>query len=101
MSLGLAILSCALAAGTCHASADPGVREFAVRVTAPAGTRVRLSALDVPRGWLASFCTPRICSPRHVTLLVAGGRTAIQLSYARIAGPAAPLGVPHVAAVAL
>jgi hypothetical protein len=98
MSLGLAILSCALAAGTCHASADPDVREFAVRVTAPAGTQVRLSALDVPRGWIASFCTPRVCSPQHVTLAVPTGSAAIQLSYARIANPAAPLRAPHVTA---
>jgi hypothetical protein len=97
MSLGLAILSCALSAGTCHAGA-PGVRAFAVRVTAPAGTLVRLSALDVPRGWSASFCTPRVCSPRRVTVPVRGGGAAIQLSYAPIGSAAAPLHALHVAA---
>jgi len=97
MSLGLAILSCALAAGTCHAGA-PGVRAYAVRVSAPEGSLVRLSALDVPRGWIASFCTPRVCSPRHVTVPVNGGSAAIQLSYAPLASAPAPLRELHVAA---
>jgi hypothetical protein len=83
MSLGLAILSCAVAAGTCHASADPGVTSYAVQVQAPAGSVVRLSALDVPRGWIASFCTPRVCSPFHVALPVRAGTGTIQISYVR------------------
>lgn len=91
MSLGLAILSCAVAAGTCHASADPGVTSYAVRVEAPAGSIVRLSALDVPRGWIASFCTPRVCSPFHVTLPVRNGTGTIQISYVRSAAHAAAL----------
>jgi len=98
MALGLAILSCALAAGTCHAAADPGVTSYAVRVSAPAGATVRLSALDVPRGWIASFCTPRVCSPFHVALPVRGGAGTIQLSYVRAAADARPLHVLHVAA---
>jgi len=97
MSLGLAILSCALSAGTCHAGA-PGVRAFAVRVTAPAGTLVRLSALDVPRGWSASFCTPRVCSPFRVTLPLRTGTGTIQLSYVRAVAGAAPLRAPRVSA---
>ena len=99
MGLGLAILSCAVAAGTCHASADPGVLSYAVRVEAPAGSIVRLSALDVPRGWIASFCTPQICSPFHVTLPVRAGSRTIQLSYVRSGARAAALRTIRVGAV--
>jgi hypothetical protein len=101
MSLGLAILSCALSAGTCHAAADPGVTSYAVRVTAPAGSLVRLSALDVPRGWIASFCTPHVCSPFHVTLRLRSGTGAIQISYVRTGERAQPLRRPHVSGVVL
>jgi hypothetical protein len=97
MTLGLAILSCALAAGTCHASADPGVRSYAVRVHGPAGSTVRLVALDIPRGWIASFCTPRVCSPFHVTLPLHAGTGTIQLSYARTGAPAGALRTVNVA----
>ena len=98
MMLGLAILSCALAAGTCHAAADPGETSYAVRVQAPAGALVRLSALDVPRGWTASFCTPHVCSPFHVVLPVRAGSATIQLSYVRSGAGARPLRSLHVAA---
>lgn len=98
MTLGVAILSCALAAGTCHAAADPASRLYAVRVTAPPGNAVRLSALDVPRGWIASFCTPRVCSPFHVTLPAGSGRATIQVSYIPQSAQALPLRALHVAA---
>jgi hypothetical protein len=96
MPLALAILSCALAAGTCHAAASPDVHAYAVRVTAPAGSVVRLRALDVPRGWTASFCTPRVCSPQHVSLAIGAGVGAIQLSYVRTAAQAEPLRILRV-----
>ena len=96
--LGLAILSCALAAGTCHTVAGPGGKTFAVRVNAPAGTTVRLRALDVPRGWIASFCTPRVCSPFGVALRVGSGTGTIQLAYVPVASRFAPLRTLHVAA---
>jgi hypothetical protein len=98
MSLALAIVSCALAAGTCHATADPGTRSYAVRVTAPAGAVVRLRAADVPRGWTASFCTPRVCAPFTVALPVRGGTSAIQLSYVRTGEHPGDLHALHVAA---
>jgi len=96
--LGLAILSCALAAGTCHPVADPGAKSFAVRIDAPPGTVVRLTALDVPHGWIASFCTPRICSPFHVSLPVLSGRGTIQISFVPSTGSAPPLRALHVSA---
>jgi hypothetical protein len=97
MTLGVAILACGVAAGACHAAA-PGVRSYAVRVTAPAGSAVRLGALDVPSGWIASFCTPRVCSPFHVTLPVRTGSATIQLSYVREDARAGGLRRLHVAA---
>jgi hypothetical protein len=91
----VAVLSCALAAGTCHPVADPSARSYAVRVEAPAGSTVRLRADGVPNGWIASFCTPRVCSPFAVSLPVRMGSAAIQLSYVRTSGRAV-LGSPHV-----
>jgi hypothetical protein len=96
--LGLAILSCALAAGTCRPVADPGAKSFAVRVDAPPGTIVRLAALDVPHGWIASFCTPHICSPFHVSLPVRGGRGTIQISFVPTGASAPRLRALHVSA---
>jgi hypothetical protein len=96
--LGLAILSCALAAGTCHAVAGPGAKSFAVRVSAPAGSVLRLTALDVPQGWIASFCTPHVCAPFHVSFPVRGGSGTIQISFVPTAGNAGPLRTLHVSA---
>ncbi len=98
MTLAVAILTCAVAAGTCHAVADPGAASFAVRVEAPPGAVVRLRALDVPRGWTASFCTPRICSPSKVALALRGRTGTIQISYVPGAANAAPLRTLHVSA---
>jgi hypothetical protein len=96
MALGLAILSCALATGTCHPAADPGVTSYAVRVTAPVHSMVRLRAVGVPAGWIASFCTPRVCSPFAVSLNVPAGTASIEISYVRQSGTRA-LPAPHVA----
>jgi hypothetical protein len=80
--------------------ADPGAKSFAVRVAAPAGSVVRLEALEVPRGWIASFCTPHICSPGHVSLAMPGGTGTIQLSYVPVDRNATRLRALHVAAAA-
>ena len=98
MTLAVAILTCALAAGTCHAAADPGVRSYAVRVQAPPGAIVRLNAPGVPRGWTAAFCTPHVCSPFHVVLPVRGGTATIQLSYVPLAARPAALAAARVTA---
>lgn len=98
MTLGLTILACALAAGTCHAVAGPGAKSFAVRVSAPVGSIVRLRALDVPRGWIASFCTPQICSPFQVALPIGERTGTIQISYVPADGNAAPLRTLHISA---
>jgi hypothetical protein len=100
MALGVAIVACALAAGTCHAAAGPGVTSYAVRVKAPAHSIVRLRAVDVPAGWLASFCTPHLCSPFAVSLPVRTGVAAIQISYVRQTGTAS-LRRPHVTGTVL
>jgi hypothetical protein len=98
--LGLAILSCTLAAGTCHPVADPAAKSFAVRVDGPAGAVVRLTAQDVPRGWIASFCTAHICSPFHVSLPLREGSGTIQISFVPATRDAAPLRTLHVSASA-
>lgn len=96
--LGLAILSCSLAAGTCHPVTAPGAESFAVRIAAAPGSVVRLSALDVPRGWIASFCTPHVCAPFHVSFPIRSGTGTIALSFVPAAAHAAPLRTVHVSA---
>lgn len=100
MSLGLAIVSCALAAGACHPSGAPGTQAVAVRVDAPAGSTVELRALDVPRGWIASFCTARTCTPGHTSLRLRSGAAAVGVSYIPGGANAAPLRALHLAATA-
>ena len=99
MHLGLALLSCALAApGTCHASEPAGSHAYALDLTARAGETVRLTALDVPPGWIASFCTNRVCAPFHVAVPLTSGRGAIEIAYYQTGAHPAALHAVHVIA---
>jgi stage V sporulation protein SpoVS len=58
----------------------PGTAKFAVHVQGVPGSAVRLRALQVPRGYIASFCTDRVCAPRSVTFkLPPAGKQTIEL----------------------
>lgn len=58
----------------------PGTSKFLVTVRGRAGQRVILRAVDVPAGYVASFCTDRVCAPFRVELaLPYSGRQAIEL----------------------
>lgn len=60
----------------------PDTVKFAVRVRGAAGAPVRLRAVGVPRGYIASFCTPRVCSRDRVDLVVGlSGRERIELQF--------------------
>ncbi|MDQ2859029.1 MAG: redoxin family protein [Candidatus Eremiobacteraeota bacterium] len=48
----------------------PNTRKFRLVVVGTSGKDVALSAGGVPKGWVASFCTDRVCSPSKVTLAV-------------------------------
>lgn len=61
--------------GTNYATADIAAVRYRLVVTGTPGATVHLSAEGVAQGWIAAFCTPRLCSPRHVdAVLPASGR---------------------------
>ena len=76
----------------------PGTAKFGVRLRGAPGATVRLRATNVPAGYLATFCTNRVCAPRRVTLVLPhSGRQTIELQYVGTR-PAAP--PPRLAEVA-
>jgi hypothetical protein len=98
MSLDLAVIACGLAAGICHPLAEPAAHSAAVRLTASSPARVRLAVRDVPRGWIASFCTPRTCSPFRTTLTLPSGSTTLQISFIPVTDAPQPLRALHLVA---
>jgi len=44
----------------------PDTAKYRLVVTGKPGGNVNLHAVDLPKGWIASFCTDRICAPLHV-----------------------------------
>ena len=45
----------------------PSTAKYRLVVTGPSAAVVALHAADLPKGWIASFCTDRICAPLRVT----------------------------------
>lgn len=63
---------------------------FRLTVTGPPGARVTLSATGLAAGWLAAFCTPKLCSPERIDVtLPSSGRTDYQFELIR-EDPSAP-----------
>lgn len=59
---------------------EPGTAKFGVHLQGTPSSRVRLRVADLPAGWLASFCTNRVCAPLRVTLtLPRDGKQLIEL----------------------
>jgi hypothetical protein len=53
---------------------------FSVTVSGRPGQAVHLRALGVPSGFIASFCTPKVCAPFQVSFaLPSSGRESIEL----------------------
>ncbi|MGH7329363.1 MAG: tetratricopeptide repeat protein, partial [Polyangiaceae bacterium] len=46
---------------------SPDTAKYRLVVTGNPGRTIALHATDLPKGWIASFCTDRICAPLHVT----------------------------------
>ena len=60
----------------------PGTAKFAVGVRGRPGASVRLRAVGVPRDYIASFCTDRVCAPYRVTfVLPRAGKQTIELQF--------------------
>ena len=77
----------------------PGTTKYALHVFAPRGATIRLKALDVPKGWIASFCTTRVCAPFGVTMTLARGRDTIELQFIKNYTSAKPPTNVHIIAI--
>ncbi len=57
---------------------------YRLEVSGRPGSVVRLSAFGVAQGWLAAFCTPRLCSPQRIVLeLPHSGDATVQFELIR------------------
>jgi hypothetical protein len=48
----------------------PNTIKYRLVVAGVAGHNVNLTAADVPKGWVASFCTDKICAPFKVSVAI-------------------------------
>jgi hypothetical protein len=64
---------------------------FSVGVSGKPGQFVRLRAVGIANGYIASFCTPHVCAPFRVAFaLPRSGRESIELQVIRNVPGAAP-----------
>jgi hypothetical protein len=80
--IGLVVMLAPFAAPTDHVrpSAPDDSVTVGVHVHGLPREHVRLRAVDLPPGYIASFCTPRLCAPFAVAFdLPAGGHAVIEL----------------------
>ncbi len=62
----------------------PSERDYRLTIRDVPGTSVALRA-QMPQGWIAAFCTPKVCAPGHVVVNVpANGQTTIALHIYRV-----------------
>ncbi len=54
--------------GPALSGSDPATAKFSVHVRGRPAQQVRVRAVDVPIGYIASFCTARVCAPFAVTV---------------------------------
>jgi hypothetical protein len=58
--------------------------KYRLEVTGRPNSTLRLRAVDVSAGWLAAFCTPRLCSPQRIDIrLPASGNAVFQFELIR------------------
>ncbi|MGA8098829.1 MAG: hypothetical protein WB810_09240 [Candidatus Cybelea sp.] len=58
--------------------------KYRLKVSGKPKTTLRLQARGVAQGWLAAFCTPRLCSPQRVELtLPESGASVVQFELIR------------------
>jgi peroxiredoxin/tetratricopeptide (TPR) repeat protein len=55
----------------------PDTIKYRVVVASTAGKTIALKASDVPKGWVASFCSDKICAPFHVSVAIPEGGVKI------------------------
>ena len=65
---GGASLSVAPWTGAVLPGSIPDTIKFRVIVAGGAGKTIALKATDVPKGWVASFCSDKVCAPFHTSV---------------------------------
>ncbi len=77
--LGL-VLTLAPYHGPALSGSVPGTVKFGVRVAGKPHENVDLRSVGLPKDWIASFCTNKICAPLRIRLtLPASGAQTIEL----------------------
>jgi hypothetical protein len=70
--------------GSDFQTTSSGAAKYRLEVTGKPNSTLHLQARDVARGWLAAFCTPRLCSPQRVAVaLPHSGQVVVQFELIR------------------
>jgi hypothetical protein len=92
--IGIAMLL-ALSQPTTHLTIEPWTgndlqvttaqaAKYRLKVTGRPSATLRLRTQGVAQGWLAAFCTPRVCSPQRIDVeLPASGQAVVQFELIR------------------
>lgn len=86
-----ALLHIAPWSGASLPTASPAAAKYKLTVEGKPHEVLTLRANGVPRGWIASFCTPQFCAPfRLDTTLSGDGRAVFEVALIRVSarGPA-------------
>lgn len=63
--------------GTDFQTTTTSAAKYRLEVNGKPNSTVRLRALDVEHGWLAAFCTPRLCSPQEIDVQLPHSGSAV------------------------
>ncbi len=75
--------------GTDFQTTSLSAAKYRLEVGGKPNGSVHVSARDVAPGWLAAFCTPRLCSPQQLDVQLGGsGQAVLQFELIRESGNA-------------
>jgi hypothetical protein len=78
--IGLPLVGLLIAVAPFGGPAHSGSTAFSVAISGKPGEMVHLRAVGLPSGYIASFCTRRVCAPFRVAFaLPSSGRESIEL----------------------
>lgn len=70
--------------GSAFQETSTNAAKYRLEVTGKPNATVNLRALNVAQGWLAAFCTPKLCSPQRVDVqLPHSGQAVFQFELIR------------------
>jgi hypothetical protein len=75
--------------GSDFQTTSAGAAKYRLKVNGKPNSTLRLRAQGVAQGWLAAFCTPRLCSPQRLDVaLPSSGQAIVQFELIRESGSA-------------